>query len=148
MNSKVLHIFTQLLFVVICLFLFHASTRVIYNNIKYFGITKSGSIIEIDHSRGSRSSQSRGTFINTILIDDSQETVYGGSKKQYNIGDAIKIRYRGTEGNIIFEVNGLKVGSKYDAWDWVSPILFLFTSFMLFNAATTWFVLIKRKIKK
>ena len=148
MNSKLLNIFTQILFVVICFIFFVASTHVIYVNIKYFGITKYGTIIDIVHSRGSKSSQSKGIYLNTILIDNSQETVYGGSQNQYDIGDSIKIRYRGTEGNIIFEVNGLRVGSKYDTWDWASPILLLFTSFMLFKAATTWFESIKQIIKK
>jgi len=148
MNNKLLSIFSQLLLVAILLILLAASVKVIYVNIKYFGVTKSGTIKDVDYGRGSKSSHSKGTYLNTILIDNSQETVYGGSQNQYNQGDSIRIRYRGIGGNIIFKVNGVKVRSKYDTWDWLSPIILLFTSFMLFKAATTMFVLIKQKIKK
>ncbi|MDO6490633.1 MULTISPECIES: hypothetical protein [unclassified Cellulophaga] len=105
----------------------------IYLNLKHFGETKSGIIIDTDYRKGSESEAERGTYLNTILTDVRTDTIYGGSQTRYDIGDKVKVNYRGTGGNTIFEVNGIKKGSKYDAWDFLSPILLLFSSFMLYK---------------
>lgn len=148
MLYKIFNRLFQFFLFTILFVLFISSIRVVLNNIKYFGIIKSGKIIDIDYTRGSKSTDERGTYMNTILTEGNKDTVYGGSQNQYKRGDKIKFRFRGIGGNIIFEVNGLKVRSKYDTWDYLSPIILLFSSFMIYKILTHWFIPFLNKIRK
>ena len=141
MIEKVINIIWQIGFLLTLFFLFMSSTRIIYSNIKNFELYKSGEIIKINSSyRGPSSNGRKGTFDNLILTTIEKDTVSGGTQKHYEIGDFVKLRYRGKEGAVIYEVNGKKIGSKYDLWDWLSPLLFLLTGFLLFRLIRTYFL--------
>lgn len=133
MLHKIFNIFTSFIFIILLLILWLSSIKVIYLNLKHFGETKSGTIIDTDYGIGSQSDREKGTYLNTIITDIGTDTIYGGSQNRYDVGDKVKVNYRGTRGNTIFEVNGINEGSKYGAWDFLSPILLLFSSFMLYK---------------
>jgi|GEM_PF-3518846 len=104
--------------------LFISSVKVIYTNIKFFNIVKTGEIIGVEYVKGSFSDNEKGIYQNKILINKGKDTITGGSQKQFSIGDKVKLRYVGNSGNRIFVVNQKRVRSRYGIWDWVSPIFF------------------------
>ncbi len=151
MLHKIFNIFTAFIFIILLLILWLSSMKVIYQNLKHFGETKTATIIDIDYSRGDHSSGGKGVYLNTMITDIGADTIYGGSQNQYDSGDKVRVNYRGIGGNSIFEVNGIKKGSKYGAWDFLSPILLLFSSFMLYKAVLSFrenlSFYLKKKIK-
>lgn len=146
MMSKLINIISTAIFILIFILLFLSSLKVMYINIKYFNIIKYGSIIDIESIEGALSDNERGVYINTIVIDQTKDTIKGGSQKYFSIGDKVKLRYVGKTGNRIFEVNDKTIRSRYGIWDWLSPFLFLLTLFMLYKFIKQ--IILKLKIKK
>ncbi len=124
-----------------------SSSQVIINNFRYINVIKTGKIIGIEYVDGS-TDNIKGTYNNKILIEAENKIVYGGTQKAYSIGDIAKLRYTGKVPSNIFEINGQKISSKYDIWDWLSPILFLFCGFMLFMYIKMWISNLKNNIMK
>lgn len=138
MISKIINILFQLGLITILVVLLLGSIKVVYLNLKYFNIVKTGKIIELNYSEGSRVHGEQVTYLNTIITDIEKDSVYGGSQLLFSMNDNVKFRYRGEGGNIIFEVNGKKIGPKYDVWDWLSPFLLIFTSFLIYKIIKHW----------
>ena len=148
MINYIANIIFKLGITLIIIVLILSSSKVIYANLKYFNMIKSGEIIAIEYSEGSRADNQRGTFINTIILSKLNDTIYAGSQDQLHVGDLVKFRYIGARGGIIFEVNNKKIGSKYDLWDWLSPVLLLSLSIILYKIITHWFLPSFKTIKK
>ena len=95
MIEKVINIIWQIGLLLMLLFLFVSSAKIIYSNITNFEVYKSGEIIKIKYGEGSRTDGGKGTFDNLILTTIDKDTVGGGTQKHYEIGDFVKFRYRG-----------------------------------------------------
>lgn len=137
MIFKILNPIFNIAFYLMFLFLLWSSSQVILSNIKYPYVIKTGKIIDIEPEKGSESEPSKVTYNNTVLTTD-QLTVQSGTQKLYEIGDSVTLRYRGKVPSVIFKVNNKSIGDKYDIWDWLSPVLFLFCLFMLYKLTKMW----------
>ena len=124
-------------FFLILIILSWSSFQVIFSNIKYFNVIKTGKIIEIEPVSSSGTGQAR-TFNNKVLLDNQDEVVDGGTQEVYNVGDRVTLRYSGKIMSNIFEVNGKKISSKYDIWDWISPFLFTFCIYGIYKLTGIW----------
>ena len=138
MIPKIINLIFLVGLIIVLVALLLGSIKIIHLNLRYFNIVKTGKVTEIDYSVGSRVDGEQVTYINTIITDIEKDTVYGGSQQLFSINDKVKFRYRGEGGNVIYEVNGKRIGSKYDVWDWLSPFLLLFTSFLIYKIIKHW----------
>lgn len=133
MLNKIINIVFQLGFLFILIILTLSSLKVISLNVKNIHTIKKGIILNSEYFDVDDGENLRGNYINTILLINKKDTVYGGTNNILELGDSVRIRYIGKAGNKIFEVNNYKIASKYDAWDVLSPVLLIFCLFLLFK---------------
>lgn len=144
MIEKGINIVFQISFFLILLFLFISSVKVVFSNIRNFNNIKGGVIIDVRYLRYSEIGNEKGVFEHKILIQEN-DTITGSSQYRLPIGDSVMIRYIGKAGNIIFKHKGMKIRSKWDTWDKLSPFVLVFSIFMIFNFIQLWVNLIKNR---
>jgi hypothetical protein len=151
LREKFLGLLFNIIMIPGLIFGFGFSLNRTYNNIINLNNIKKGIVINSEITIHNTSDG--GDLISNVssikLFSENltlKSTNYFESKK----GDTVKVRYVGTkENNIIFEVNGKVIASKYDFWDYASPFNILLLGYLIYVMYLTSYVaMIKKRFFK
>jgi hypothetical protein len=134
MVSKFINIVFVIGLSLIYLSVYIFSIVICYANLKYVNQIRTGEIVHVKYSQISGTEGIYGYYRNTIKEDISNDTLYGNTQKQYELGDKVKYRWLGQKGgNVIFEVNNTVIGTRYGVMDILLPFVFVIMSYILFR---------------
>jgi hypothetical protein len=134
MVSKFINIVFVIGLSLIYLSVYFFSIVICYANLKYVNQIRTGEIVHVKYSQISGTEGIYGYYRNTIKEDISNDTLYGNTQKQYELGDKVKYRWLGQKGgNVIFEVNNTVIGTRYGVMDILLPFVFVIMSYILFR---------------